>query len=414
MKIKLVDAEWGKKIAGALRKDASELRIICPFIKRNALERLLQLHPKKIEVITRFNLTDFATGVSDIAALHKLLKFGADVRGIKNLHAKVYLFGASRAIITSANLTQAALYRNHEFGVIAEDASFIKSCRNYFNYLWKCGGENLTREQLEDWDKTVTHHFRSSDQSSKAKGLGDFGKDIGIVAPLPSQEPAPVANNITPPTVRALTIDADTQQSFVKFLGKRETGGSEPLSCPIVDVVKDGECHWSLTYPSGKRPNQPKDGDAMFIARLTEKPNDIRIFGCATAMKYVEGRDEATAEDIARRDWKKRYSRYIRVYDAEFINGTLENGVSLYEMMDTLESDSFESTQRNEREGKGNNTDPRQAYNSQPHVRLSKEGFEWLRDKLQLAFGTHGKIPDAEIDKLYLPSNLPIPIKRSI
>ena len=411
MKIELVDAEWGEKIADALRKDASELRIICPFIKRDALERLLQLHPQKIEVITRFNLADFATGVSDIAALRKLLKLGANVRGIKNLHAKVYLFGSSHAIVTSANLTQAALYRNHEFGVIAEDVSFIKSCRNYFNRLWKRGGENLTREQLDDWDKTVARHPRSRDQSSKAEGLDDFGKDIGIVAPPTSQEVAPIAGGITLPTARSLEIDTDTQQSFVKFLGRRKKGGSEPLSRSVIDVVEDGECHWALTYPSVKRPNQPQDGDAMFVARLTEKPNDIRIFGCATAMKYVEGRDEATAEDIARRYWKADYSRYIRVYDAEFINGTLGGGVSLYQMMDELESDSFASTQHNKMKGKGN-IDPRRAFNRQPHVRLSKEGFEWLREKLLASFGMYGKIPQAEIDKLYLPPNRPTPPKR--
>ena len=45
-----------------------------------------------------------------------LLDAGASIRGIQNLHAKLYLFGTSRAIITSANLTEAALTRNQEFG----------------------------------------------------------------------------------------------------------------------------------------------------------------------------------------------------------------------------------------------------------------------------------------------------------
>ena len=30
---------------------------------------------------------------------------GAQIRGVRHLHAKLYLLGASRAIVTSANLT---------------------------------------------------------------------------------------------------------------------------------------------------------------------------------------------------------------------------------------------------------------------------------------------------------------------
>lgn len=404
MTIELVDTGWGEKIIDGLRNDASELRVICPFIKLSAVEQLLQLHPRKIEVITRFNLADFAAGASDIAALQKLLEAGASVRGIKNLHAKLYLFGTSRAVITSANLTQKAFYRNHEFGLVTEDASLIKTCRDYFNDLWKCGEENLTSEQLVDWDERVAPHRQSIAQSSQAVGLDDFGKVAG-------QGATPNTGGITMRSTGALSIDADNQQFFVKFLGKREKGGSKPLSYPVINVVEDGECHWAVTYPSSRRPRQPQDGDTIFIARLTtEDPRGIRIFGCATAMKHVEGRDEATDEDIARHDWKRRYSQYIRVYDAEFINGTLENGISLYEMMRELQSDSFATTQNNARKGEGN-TDPRRAYFSKPDVRLSKDGFEWLREKLLIAFKMHGKIPQAEIDKLYFPPDQPPPPK---
>ena len=41
---------------------------------------------------------------------------GAGVRGIRNLHAKLYVFGSDRSIVTSANLTEPALTKNAEFG----------------------------------------------------------------------------------------------------------------------------------------------------------------------------------------------------------------------------------------------------------------------------------------------------------
>jgi hypothetical protein len=66
----------------------------------------------------------------------------------------------------------------------------------------------------------------------------------------------------------------------------------------------------------------------IFIARLTHDPNDIRVFGRAIGMHYVPGRDEASPQDIARRNWKATWSRYVRVHHAEFIAGTMANGVS--------------------------------------------------------------------------------------
>lgn len=176
--IRPVDKGWGKEISDALLTDASELRIICPFIKQDALESILEHHPDKIQVITRFNLADFAEGASDITALRELLKIGADIRGIKNLHAKIYLFGDSRTIITSANLTRAALERNHEFGLVTRNEFVIKACRDYFDNLWNRAGKSLIPEQLNQWDKQISSYLHTQDNFLKVEGLKDFGTDI--------------------------------------------------------------------------------------------------------------------------------------------------------------------------------------------------------------------------------------------
>ena len=100
MTLRLIDANWSTELTEALRADSSALRIICPFIKLGALERLMELSPKSIQLLTRYNLDDFAAGVSDIGALRRILSARGRVRGIRNLHSKLYLFGASSAIIT--------------------------------------------------------------------------------------------------------------------------------------------------------------------------------------------------------------------------------------------------------------------------------------------------------------------------
>ncbi|KKN15722.1 hypothetical protein LCGC14_0983120 [marine sediment metagenome] len=90
----LVDSGWGRVLEEAVAASGSELRIVCPFIKERAALRLLAGgKPETIQVITRFNLGDFGEGVSDTAALRLLLDHGAQIRGIRGLHAKLYLIG---------------------------------------------------------------------------------------------------------------------------------------------------------------------------------------------------------------------------------------------------------------------------------------------------------------------------------
>lgn len=385
MTIRLVAEGWDQEFTEALDVDAKELRIICPFVKADVIECLLARQPGKVQVITRFNLADFAEGVSDVTALQKLLEAGARVRGIRNLHAKLYVFGTSRAIITSANLTRAALTRNLEFGVIADDKVTIRKCRSYFDDLW-CAGNDAQLDEVKAWEETVMDHRLGGGRSYKTPCLGDFGADAGIE---------------DPPTTHGVSVAvANASQAFVKFLGK--SSSRIPLSTLVFEEVKKDGCHWAAHYPASKRPKSVRDGDIIFMGRFTKDPNDIRVFGRATGMKHKPGRDDATAADIEKRPWKKDYPRYVRVYHAEFVAGRMRNGVSLNELMDALGPDSFASTQINVSRGEGN-TNPRRAYPQQAAVKLSPDGFSWLSVRLQEAFETYGKISKARLDKLDWP-----------
>ncbi len=394
MTSRLLDGNWTNEFTEALNDDASELRIICPFIKANALQRLLQHNPKEIQVITRFNLSDIADGVSDIAALRNLLDAGASVRGVKNLHAKLYLFGKKRAIITSCNLTKAALDSNHEFGMVTTEGETVENSLDYFDDLWCRAGIDLVPDQLDAWDRIVTDYWLEGGRPQATGGLGDFGVDTGIIAAPPAQLPIAVSA---------------ASQAFVKFLGS--SGERALLSTPIIEGIEGG-CHWSVCYPTGKRPKAVQDDDTIFIGRLTRNPNDIRVFGRAIAMAHKPVRDDATETDIDKWPRRKRWSHYIRVHHAEFVDGTMGNGVSLYELMETLGADSFASTQRNAADGKGN-TNPRRAIGSQPHVKLSTEGVAWLSKRLQAAFDAHGKVSQTSLDELDWPDPSPLPPPQS-
>ena len=378
MSYRLVELGWNKEVSEALKRDADELRVVCPFIKMGALERLICRHPKSLKVVTRFNLNDFAAGVSDIAALRRILGAGGHVRGIRHLHSKLYIFGSKRAVLTSANLTAAGLDRNHEFGAVIDDKSGITTCRTYFERLWNGARTDLTLKKVEEWAGLLGQYQRTNPKPPA--GLQDFGQDIGL--PDPSTQP---------PTVPIIS------QAFVKFFGTAKNRA--PLSVPIFDQIQRLGCNWALTYPAAKRPKSVRDGAHIFIARLTDGPKDIRIFGRAIGMQHVPGLDDATPAEIKHRPWKKDWPLYIRIHDPEFVEGTMANGVSLNELMRELGVNAFASTKRNALAGKGN-TDPHQSYRQQAAVELSPEGRNWLDEKLGVALSLHGRISDKKLSTI--------------
>src|SRR5688572_13260234 len=131
MSFRLIDRGWRGEFDQALKLPADDILIISPFLQRAAVQRLLR-RGSQTRVLTRFNLNHFYEGVSDFDALHALLRHGAEVKGVRHLHAKMYIFGKHRAFVTSANLTEAAVTRNHELGFITDEKEPVDQCRKYF------------------------------------------------------------------------------------------------------------------------------------------------------------------------------------------------------------------------------------------------------------------------------------------
>ena len=384
MTSRVVDRNWESEFKEALQLDTTELLIVSPFIKARALTKLLMDPPASARVITRFNLEDFAQGVSDIRALRLLLDSGAAVRGIRNLHAKLYVFGSARAMITSANLTEAGMVRNHEFGVVTKENSTVAACRDYFEKLWKKADSDLSVQTLAVWETSINRRLACGGRISASDDLADHGVDIGLSRMREDRD---------------TSVFDDREQAFVKFLGQGNDRAA--LSRKVLAEVKGSGCHWALAYPANKRPRSVSHGAAMFISRLVEGP-DIRIFGRGIGLAYQQGRDDATPADIERRTWKSIWPRYIRVHDVEFVDGTLANGVSLGELMESLGASCFASTARNAAAGMGN-TKPQLAIRRHAAVELSERGAAWVKRRLEAQIDAHGRIPKRTLRRLDWP-----------
>ena len=187
------------------------------------------------------------------------------------------------------------------------------------------------------------------------------------------------------------------RQAFVKFFGRADNRSLR--SRPVPNAVQTSGSHRICTYPRGRRPRQVRDGDLMFMGHLVRGPNDIVVYGRAVARGYEEGRDDAGAEDVARRPWLERWPHFIRVHGAEFVDGTLGDGVSLGELMDELGAYAFGPTAENADRGVGN-VDPRQSIRQAAAIRLSEAGASWLGEELDAAFRRHGRLRAEEMPGL--------------
>jgi PLD-like domain len=369
---RLINRSWDAEILAACSADRGPLRIVCPFIKLAPLRRILSAsRTTNIEVITRFDLNCFNQGVSDLEALKLVLDAGGRVRGVRNLHAKLYLFGSSSVIATSANVTDAAFLRNHEFGFTASHSDVLRPCQEYFSDLWKRARPDLTSARLMKWMKQLEAHRRKGGGVTYPNALPDHGAHVGDHSPLalPSEQPAP------------------QNQAFIKFF--RQGHNRLSVDTQISEIVADSGCNWACTYPSSKPPRQVEDGDLIYMARIVE--GDIMIFGRALGRRHRDQQDTASLADLKARPWKAGWPRYVRVHDAQFVDAEIQDGVSFYEMMEALGSDSFDSTQRNARTGNGN-TDPFASYFRKAHMLLTPRSRAWIEAQIDAALRQHGEV----------------------
>lgn len=386
MNFTLVERGWDRVIDDAVhaKRNGARLYIVCPFIKKEAANRFLRNGDfSRIQVITRFDLNGFRGGVCDTSALRYLMNSGAQIRGVRNLHAKVYVIG-KRVIVTSANLTDQALTRNHEFGFWSDDPTVLASCQSYFDGLWVRAGKDLDEAKIDKWDERIRAAMARAAGAPAPERLEDEGMDLGF----------PADATVTPSTTNS------AEQCFVKFFGRASE--RSPLSVSVLDEVNSSASHWALSYPTTKPPRNVKNGALMFIARMV-KPNDISIYGRGIATAYRPGLDDATPGDILAREWKERWSRYIRVSQTEFINGTLGDGISLGELMHELGPMSFARSKARSLSGE-RNISLRMVYAKQAQVELTPEAAGWLNDRLNRTFERMGRITAEALDDLIHPA----------
>ncbi|WP_162926878.1 phospholipase D family protein [Flavobacterium psychrotrophum] len=351
-------------------QNTQDLKIISPFIGDNMVAHLLKNWTgNNIQVITRFNLNDFRSGVSSLNALKKLVSYGAEIKGVKGLHSKAYLFDQKSTIITSANFTNGGFFNNHELGIQTDDQQHVFETQNYFEKLWKLDNYILDIQEIDKWQTEI--------DSNKIKVVGTNLMDYGI---------SPIKKVV------------GSKNYFIKFYGKGNNRASWDKD--VIDEVTRAHCHFAVTFPTGLgRPIRYNEGDVVYMARMIHN-EEYAIFGRAIARKHNRLRDVASPEDIAKIDWKVDYPIYIRVHSGEFLNTTFGNCPKMGALMTELGYECFKGTKNSYKRGK-ENINPRLSLMRKPDIWLSEEGAYWVEQKFQHAKKIYNLIDQSYIDSLY-------------
>lgn len=132
--INRVTSPWIDTFDNLLSQTSKSLLVCSPYVGQGPCERLISILNRKgmlgvsfllLTDLSRDNMLSGATDVAAIAGLCEAIP-KAEIRFLPNLHAKVYVVDDRCAIVTSANLTDAGLRRNFEYGLRIDDPDLVK------------------------------------------------------------------------------------------------------------------------------------------------------------------------------------------------------------------------------------------------------------------------------------------------
>jgi len=130
----LVKRPVGEAVRKIVRASEKRLRLVSPFVSAAAAAEVVEMADAHagvvVSLVTHPSLEALARGTCDIAALKMVAARGAlgHVVNLPRLHAKkLYVADDRMALVTSANLTSAGLWHQHEYGVLTSDTSVVRA-----------------------------------------------------------------------------------------------------------------------------------------------------------------------------------------------------------------------------------------------------------------------------------------------
>jgi hypothetical protein len=181
--VELLPSPWGDQFEALVRAARSSLVICSPYIGRGPCERLTRClggttDPPAVHILTDLSTDNLLSGSTDAAALLSVATAlpTVRVRYLPKLHAKIYVRDAAEAVVTSGNMTDGGLTRNHEFGVRLSDPATVSEVRRHATRLAELGAEVPfdALRSLSDAAESLRDEWRAARASMRAKAREAF------------------------------------------------------------------------------------------------------------------------------------------------------------------------------------------------------------------------------------------------
>lgn len=304
--IATIKQDWLNSVQETI-KSSNEVRIISPFIT-NVLPPE-ELTSKNVTIITRFNLFNFLTGVSDLNYLEALVNSGVEIWGISNLHSKLFVFDDKQVISGSANFTNGGFRHNLEFGIITNEKHIITEAIDYFNYLKSLSSVKLTPELISIIKQRIqaTHSNPEKEKSVNE----NFDSNVSLSIQL-------------------------GRRYFMKIMGTSKDRGV--ITDSIAQYVSASNCDKWIAH--SKRPLSILQDDVIYFARMM-KGGDYRFYGRGRAFQF----DSTLDTNLSLGRWPYQN----RIIGAEFIHGNFDKSISFDEILTNMKFNQnmfFETTKR--------------------------------------------------------------------
>ena len=131
--LRFIGRGWRRHLGDIVASAERSVLVVVPFVKHREATWLCDRMRPGVHVTTLANIDAAAVSTSalDISGLQCLASASGSAKliALPNLHAKVFVADNSAAIVTSGNLTSAALDHNIEYGVSLHDAVLVRKVR---------------------------------------------------------------------------------------------------------------------------------------------------------------------------------------------------------------------------------------------------------------------------------------------
>lgn len=174
--VEMVPSPWANQFEALLRASRSSVVICSPYIGRGPCDRMVRCltrsgSPPTVHLLTDLSTDNLLSGATDAAALLTVVESlpSVFVRYLPRLHAKVYVRDEAEALVTSGNMTDSGLSRNHELGVRILDSPVVAQVRSHAMRLIELAALVPAAElrSLAEAASDLRQQWRASEASAK-------------------------------------------------------------------------------------------------------------------------------------------------------------------------------------------------------------------------------------------------------